>query len=503
MPSAQFGYVYDERMLKHKCNYDCTMAECPERMALIYERLLRDGLLKDSMKIEARDATDEELMLIHPGELVNELESLTTDEECEEYCRDKEILWLCPDSAKAARVAVGGTIELVKANVQGKVGNSFAIVRPPGHHAFGKTPQGYCLYNNVAIAAKYAAEKLKLKKVAVVDFDYHAGNGTHYCLRDDQRFHFTSFHSYHHGAFWPFKDEFDYSTEYDNTLMFPLNGAMNTESDFVSAFHHILIPMLKEWKPELIIVSAGFDSGFFDIMLEEGQGIKAHGFGHMVRLLDTICPNRVVAVLEGGYFPANYTESAAMMVRGLKGLPLPHLTLERLSPAFKETLWNNIVHHSRQCTSIRKWLEKLQSSQKLQGYAEYRIHPSVHLGKGVRELWEEVKRSRSVRTREWFPELTPEQKKLAIETIAAYVEDYDYKTPTKPPVEEFLLGQMLWTERSHVESFANSAPICLRFIEDFTDFIEGKKRSMMICDRILMNIKDYEAAMCQCNAKWI
>ncbi|PIO74735.1 histone deacetylase family protein [Teladorsagia circumcincta] len=427
-------------------------------------------------------------MLVHAEDLIHGLDALKTDEDCEDFCRDKEILWLCPESAKAARLAAGGTIDLVKANVEGRVGNSFAIVRPPGHHAFGKTPQGYCLYNNVAVAAKYAVERLHLNKVAVVDFDYHAGNGTHYALRGDPRFHFTSFHAYHHGAFWPWNDEFDFCTDYDNTVMFPLNGPMNSESDFVSAFHHLVIPVLKEWKPELILVSAGFDSGYFDIMLEEGQGIKAHGFGHMVRLLDTLCPNRVVAVLEGGYFPANYTESASLMVRGLKGLPLPHLALEKLSSAFKETLWNCILHQSHRYDSIKQWLEKLQANQKERGLEEYSIHPTVHLGRGVRELWEEAKRARTVRTREWFPELTPKQRSLAEDCIAAYIYHYDYKTPTEAPEEQFLIDQKLWTERSFIEAYVNSAPICLRFINDFTDFLDGKKGAMMICDRRLMRL---------------
>ncbi|KIH67531.1 hypothetical protein ANCDUO_02141, partial [Ancylostoma duodenale] len=101
--------------------------------------------------------------------------------------------------------------------------------------------------------------------VAVVDFDYHAGNGTHYCLRGDPRFHFTSFHAYHHGSFWPYNSEFDYDTQYENTLMFPLNGALNTEEDYISAFHH------------LVLVSAGFDSGYYDLQREKGQAVKAHG----------------------------------------------------------------------------------------------------------------------------------------------------------------------------------------------------------------------------------
>lgn len=488
MDRPRFGYVYDERMLEHECHYDSTMAERPQRMALIHERLLHDGHLKDAVKIEARLATDEELMLNHPGDLVQELDSLSTDEECEEFCRDKELLWLCPESAKAARVAAGGSIELVKANIEGRVGNSFAIVRPPGHHAFGRVPQGYCVYNNVAIAAKYATDRLGLKRVAVVDFDYHAGNGTHYCLRGAPRFHFTSFHAYHHGSFWPFSDEFNFNTKSENTLMFPLNGAMNSESDFVSAFHHVLLPVLREWKPELIIVSAGFDAGFFDLQLEKGQGVKAHGFGHMVRLLDGICPNRVVAILEGGYFPANYTESASMMVRGLKGLPLPHLKLGRLSPAFKEMLWNNIVYHSEQYDLIRQWLESLQVMQVKHGLAAYKVRPDLHLGKGVRELFEETKRARAVRTREWFPTLTAEQERRCNNAISDYVKSYDYSTETGIPSEEFLLEQMLWTERSHIEAFAHSAPICLHFVNSFINFSEGRQNSMMICDRELMNL---------------
>ncbi|PAV86327.1 hypothetical protein WR25_14648 [Diploscapter pachys] len=211
--SLPFGFVYDERMLEHECGYDPTMAERPERMKLIYERLLNDGLLEDAIKIEARLATDKELILNHPEELIREIENLNTDEKCEEWCKDKEILWMSPKTEEASKLAAGGTIEMVKACLEGKISSGFAIVRPPGHHAYGKVPQGYCVFNNVAIAAKYAVEHLGLERVAVVDFDIHPGNGTYYSLKDDPRFHFTSFHIYYHGAFWPFQQEFDYMTD--------------------------------------------------------------------------------------------------------------------------------------------------------------------------------------------------------------------------------------------------------------------------------------------------
>ncbi|ETN74227.1 hypothetical protein NECAME_04092 [Necator americanus] len=267
----------------------------------------------------------------------------------------------------------------------------------------------------------------------------------------------------------------------------------------------------------------------------------------MVRLLNEICPNRIVAVLEGGYYPTNYTEAASMMVRGLQrtsdnfpkipyakdqiasaglrkwakrnehsrrgicltgcrdfrlertegrsgcqaenevgvqqkrrahpvGLPLPNLNLGRLSPAFKETMWNNIVHHSSRYPLLQEWLEKLQANQ---------IPPPCSI-KGMRELYEETKRTRAVRTREWFPDLNIEQKKSCDEAIAAYVKMYDYSVPSSDPSEQFLLEQMTWTERSSVEAFAHSAPICLFFVREFTDFVEGKRKSTMICDRELM-----------------
>ncbi|KHJ93908.1 hypothetical protein OESDEN_06169 [Oesophagostomum dentatum] len=181
----------------------------------------------------------------------------------------------------------------------------------------------------------------------------------------------------------------------------------------------------------------------------------------------------VVGCTGGGYYPTNYIEAASMMVRGLQGLPLPHLKLGKLSPAFKETMWNNIVHHSSRYPVLREWLEKLQKNQRKHGLPEYEPCPAVFFGKGMRDLYDEVKRTRVVRTREWFPDLTPEQKKSSDEAITAYIKAYDYKTVTEHPSEQLLIEQMTWTERSAAEAFAHSAPVCLFFIQDFTDFLEG------------------------------
>ncbi|TMS33831.1 hypothetical protein L596_001522 [Steinernema carpocapsae] len=211
--SAPFGFVYDERMLEHECLYDDGVFERPERARYIYERLKADGLLDNAVQIPARHATDEEITLCHPTALVKKLDGLKTTEDCEEFCKSKEILWLQPKSPKTARIAVGSSIDIVKANVEKKIGNGFAIVRPPGHHSYGDLPQGYCVYNNIAIAAKYAVEKLGVKRVMIFDFDIHAGNGTYNCIKDDDRILFVSSHLYHYGAFWPHEQEFDCDTK--------------------------------------------------------------------------------------------------------------------------------------------------------------------------------------------------------------------------------------------------------------------------------------------------
>uniref|UniRef100_A0A1I7T148 Hist_deacetyl domain-containing protein n=1 Tax=Caenorhabditis tropicalis TaxID=1561998 RepID=A0A1I7T148_9PELO len=486
MSSKPFGYVYDERMLGHECKYDSTMAECPKRMKLIYERIQADKLFDGALKIDAREAEDAEIRLNHPQQLIDEIISLNTNDKCEEYCKDKEILWTCENTNEAARVAIGGCIELVKAAVEDKIHNGFAIVRPPGHHSYGKVAQGYCIFNNVAIAAKYAIEKLGVKKVAIVDFDYHAGNGTYQSVKDEPRIHFTSFHGHHYGAFWPFSREYDYATNDPTTLFVPLNGAMNSEGDYVSVFHHVLLPMLKQFEPELILISAGFDSGYYDIMMEFGQAVKAHGYGHMARLLNQICPGKTIAILEGGYHPYNYTECASMMVRGLLNLPLPKIKIpSRISGALLETMWNILNHHSKWYPKLEERLELMEIQQKNFGLPPFVFNQTLFLGAKMRMMYDDVKKHRLVRTREWFPEMNAEQIGICKEKIDDYIKKYDFATEHADPNEEQLISQCVWDEASRSDAFMQASPFASCLIQEFNDFVAGKRENMMICDREL------------------
>ncbi|VDM93235.1 unnamed protein product, partial [Onchocerca ochengi] len=350
-----FGYVYDDIMQLHANPYDPKgkTQERPERTVLIHSRLQNDGLLKHAINIKLRAAEDWELCLNHPHELITELEEMKTVEELEDYCKGHELLWLCPDSVRIARLVVGGVIDFVRANIEGRIGNGFAIVRPPGHHSYGKLPQGFCIFNNIAICAKYAVEKY-----------YHCGNGLYHSFKGDDRFLYINFHAYHYGAFWPYEEEYDYDNKYGNIISIPLNSAMNTEGDYIGALQHLVIPIALEYQPELILVALGFDSAYYDDLLEHGQAIKAHGYGHIMKMLDGLWPNKVLAVLEGGYFSGSYTECAAMSVRGLRRMKLPKLRYpKRINACMAETLWNSLCYHAKRWTNIAKHLNELQDMQ--------------------------------------------------------------------------------------------------------------------------------------------
>lgn len=462
------------------------MAECPKRMKLIYERLQKDKLLDGAVKIDAREANDSEIRLNHPQQLIDEIVSLNSTEKCEEYCKDKEILWTCENTNEAARVAIGGSIELVKAAMEGKIHNGFAMVRPPGHHSYGKVAQGYCIFNNVAIAAKYAIEKLEVKKVAIVDFDYHAGNGTYQSVKDESRIHLTSFHGHHFGAFWPFSRDYDYATNSQNTLFVPLNGTMNSEGDYVSVFHHVLLPMLEQFQPELILISAGFDSGYYDVMMEFGQGVKAHGYGHMARLLSQICPGKILAILEGGYHPYNYTESASMMVRGLLNLPLPRLDIpERISGALLETTWNILNHHSEWYPKLGERLKLLEHQQKELGLPQFAFDQTMFLGEKMRKMYDDMKKHRIVRTREWFPEMSDDQVAVCKQKIDEYIQEYEFTSEHPTPSESQLVAQCVWDEAARSDAFLQAIPFATALVQEFNAFVEGKRENMMICDREL------------------
>ncbi|XP_053441457.1 polyamine deacetylase HDAC10 isoform X3 [Nycticebus coucang] len=227
-----------------------------------------------------------------------------------------------------ARLAVGAALQLVDAVLTGDVHNGMALVRPPGHHSQRAAANGFCVFNNVAIAAEHAKQKYGLCRILIVDWDIHHGQGIQYIFEDDPSVLYFSWHRYEHGRFWPFLRESNADAVGRGqgrgfTVNLPWNQVGMGNAEYMAAFLHLLLPLAFEFDPELVLVSAGFDSAIGD---PEGQmQATPECFAHLTQLLQVLAGGRVCVVLEGGYHLESLAESVCMTVQALLGDPAPPL----------------------------------------------------------------------------------------------------------------------------------------------------------------------------------
>jgi acetoin utilization deacetylase AcuC-like enzyme len=221
---------------------------------------------------------------------------------------------LSPHSGEAALRAVGGCIAAVDAVMGEEVKNAFCAVRPPGHHAESARSMGFCIFNNVAVAADYARKKHGLSRIAVVDFDVHHGNGTQHLFEKDQDLFYASSHQF------PYYPGTGNSSEIGVGNIANLPMAAGDGSDaFRKGYTRQLLPALREFNPELLIISAGFDAHEHDPLAQ--IGLREEDFAWVTRELRDIaedcCHGRLVSSLEGGYNLRSLASSAAAHVRVL------------------------------------------------------------------------------------------------------------------------------------------------------------------------------------------
>jgi acetoin utilization deacetylase AcuC-like enzyme len=270
-------------------------------------------------RIAARDATDEELVRIHRPEHVA-LVAATAGRE--RFAFDPDT----PASARsfaAARRAAGGTLALVDRVMAGDVTNGFAFVRPPGHHAEPDRAMGFCLFNNVAVAAAHVRAAHGLQRIAVVDWDVHHGNGTQDAFYDDPSVLFISSHQY---PFYPGTggaNEVGRGEGEGFTLNLPFPAGYG-DSQYVEAFVDIVEPVLRSFAPEFLLISAGFDAHRRDPLAS--MEVTEQGFAKLARLVlrtaRDSCHDRVVAVLEGGYDLEALARSAGAVLDEMRGTAL-------------------------------------------------------------------------------------------------------------------------------------------------------------------------------------
>ena len=286
--------------------------ELSERTNRIQDQLIGSLLFDWFAHAESRAATDAELALAHDPELVKRIATSLPEKGVVEINIDTH---LSPGSLNAARHAVGAVLDGVDAVHNGSAQRVFCNVRPPGHHAEYSEPQGFCLFNNVAVGAAYAFDRYKYQRVAIVDFDVHHGNGTESFARREPRVWFAS----------SFEDKIYPNSEpvsdIANMVKMPLDKYSGSEQ-FRQAWSESGLPALAAFKPELILISAGFDGHALDPManLRLHENDYAWITSELVKIADESADGKIVSVLEGGYDLGALSMSAREHIKILFGL---------------------------------------------------------------------------------------------------------------------------------------------------------------------------------------
>lgn len=310
------GLVYDDLYLQHEP--PAGHPECPQRCAAALAGLDDPEMRARLVRVPARDATEDELLAAHAEYYVRLVRNEVAALRPHLSTGDTEI---GPQSYAAALRAAGGACAAVDAVVAGRVANAFCVVRPPGHHATISRGMGFCVFNNVAVAARRAQRAHGLGKVLIVDWDVHHGNGTQHIFYEDPSVLYFSTHLY---PWYPGTGDASERGEgagEGTTINVPLSPGVGRE-EVLGAMTDVLIPAADEIAPDLVLISAGFDSRCGDPL---GQMLLYdEDFADMTRLLmdiaDRHAKGRVVSVLEGGYLLAGLEAAAAAHVRALAGL---------------------------------------------------------------------------------------------------------------------------------------------------------------------------------------
>ena len=269
------------------------------RIKAVWQELANSGLANQLLNIAHAPATDEQILAVHSKEHLQRLVSVARGDRMVRLDQDTYAL---PLSLSVARLAAGAVIGAVDALFAGEADNALAIVRPPGHHATAERAMGFCLLNNIAIAARHAQSRHGIEKVLILDFDVHHGNGTNDIFYADPSVFFISTHQY---PFYPGTgaiDEIGADAGRGFTLNIPLRSG-GGDAAYKRVFADIIRPAIERYEPELMLISAGFDAHWVDPLAS--MRLTLAGCDHLarecIRLAERLCGGRIVFVMEGGY----------------------------------------------------------------------------------------------------------------------------------------------------------------------------------------------------------
>ncbi|HBF13877.1 MAG TPA: histone deacetylase [Deltaproteobacteria bacterium] len=305
----RIGIIWDERYLKHETGE--SHPESPARLLAIKEILDKDSTL---VRLKPRMASVEEIAWVHNPDLIAQVEK-TRSMAHAYFDLDTPV---SSGSADAAFLAAGGVLSAVQSVDKGEVDGAFAFPRPPGHHAEAAHAMGFCLFNNIAIAAEFLLKQSHKTKVAIVDIDVHHGNGTQHAFEERSDVFFTSIHRF---PFYPgtgSASERGRGKGVGFTLNVPM-PAYSDDADYEREFENKIIPAVLNYKPDFILVSAGFDAHIRDPL--GGMKITKTGFfsmaRHLVKTAKKVCDGKIVFVLEGGYDKKGLQEGTEAVLENL------------------------------------------------------------------------------------------------------------------------------------------------------------------------------------------
>jgi acetoin utilization deacetylase AcuC-like enzyme len=309
------GLVYNPIYLKHDTGQH---PENGSRLTAIMDCLEESGLRRQLTAIAPRPATVDEIARVHTRFHINHIQDVANNGGA---WLDSDT-FVVPDSYEVALYAAGGAVVLAEAVMDGRVTSGFALVRPPGHHATPRKAMGFCLFNNIAIATAHTLVKYKLERALIIDFDVHHGNGTQTMFEERADVLYISTHQY---PFYPGTgglEETGRGAGAGTTINIPLpTGCGDTE--YAQVFEQIIVPAAKRYRPQIILVSAGYDPHWAD---EIGwMQVSVSGFREMARtikgLADELCAGRLAFILEGGYNRAALSASVKATFEVLLGQP--------------------------------------------------------------------------------------------------------------------------------------------------------------------------------------
>jgi acetoin utilization deacetylase AcuC-like enzyme len=285
--------------------------ERPDRLRAI-DRVLENERFQTLARVAAPEASIDDIALCHPRDFIEEIAEAVPKEGMVRIDADTS---MSPGSFAAALRAIGGALYAVDEVMTGKAPNAFCAMRPPGHHAETVRPMGFCLFNSAAIAARHAQKKHGAERVAIVDFDVHHGNGTQEIFWSDPTVMYCSTHEM---PLYPGTGARSERGEHNTIVNAPLRAGDGGEA-FRAAFEQTILPRLREFAPDLVVTSAGFDAHLRDPLanLNLVEADYAWVTQKLMQIADTSANGRVVSLLEGGYDLQGLAGSVAAHVTAL------------------------------------------------------------------------------------------------------------------------------------------------------------------------------------------